>query len=45
MNGFLKFLGTVEVMREAFDDGKHPTFSSTSLDDEDFRVDDGNSGG
>lgn len=45
MNGFLKLLGAIEVMREAFDDSKHPTFSSTSVDDEEFRVDDGNSGG
>lgn len=45
MNGFLKLLCALERMREAFDDSKHPTFSSTSLDDEDFRVDDGNSGG
>ncbi|MBR3958266.1 MAG: hypothetical protein IKJ89_10485 [Kiritimatiellae bacterium] len=43
MNGFLKLLGAVEIMREAFDDSKHPTFSSTSVDDEEFRVDDSDS--
>ena len=43
MNGFLKLLGAIEVMREAFDDSKHPTFSSTSVDDEEFRVDDSDS--
>ena len=43
MNGFLKLLCALERMREALDDSKHPTFSSASVDDEEFRVDDSES--
>lgn len=43
MNGFLKLFCALEAMREAFDDSRHPTFSSTSVDDEEFRVDDSDS--
>ena len=35
-----KLLGAIEVFREAFDDSKHPTFSASSTDDDEFRVND-----
>lgn len=40
MSGLMKLLGAIEVFREAFDDSKHPTFSASSTDDEEFRVND-----